>query len=46
VVESITELLPFAADHNVVLVMENHFKDNYWQFPEFAQKMEVFCTVS
>jgi len=45
VVECITELLPFAADHNVVLIMENHFKDNYWQFPEFAQKMEIFCAI-
>ena len=23
--------------------MENHYKDNYWQYPEFAQKMDVFC---
>jgi sugar phosphate isomerase/epimerase len=45
VVECITELLPFAADHGVVLIMENHFKDNYWQFPEFAQKMELFCEI-
>ena len=45
VVECITELLPFAADHGVVLVMENHFKDNYWQFPEFAQKMDIFCEI-
>ena len=43
VVECITQLLPFAADHNVVLIIENHFKDNYWQFPEFAQKMDIFC---
>ncbi len=45
VVECITELLPFAADHKVVLIMENHFKDNYWQFPEFAQKMDLFCEI-
>ncbi len=45
VVECITELLPFAAEHNIVLTMENHFKDNYWQFPEFAQKMEIFCAI-
>jgi sugar phosphate isomerase/epimerase len=45
VVECITELLPFAADHNVVLIMENHFKDNYWQFPEFAQRMDLFVEI-
>lgn len=45
VVECITTLLPFAADHGVVLILENHFKDNYWQFPEFAQKMDLFCEI-
>ena len=45
VVECITQLLPFAADHGVVMIMENHFKDNYWQFPEFAQKMDIFCEI-
>ena len=23
--------------------MENHYKDNYWSFPEFAQHADVFC---
>ena len=45
VVECITELLPFAADHGIVLAMENHFKDNYWDYPEFAQKMDIFCAI-
>jgi len=27
----------------VKLVIENHYKDNYWQYPEFAQQMDVFC---
>ena len=38
-------LLPFAEQHGVVLTMENHYKDNYWEFPEFAQKMEVFAEI-
>ncbi len=25
--------------------MENHYKDNYWQYPEFAQKMDVFAEI-
>lgn len=27
----------------VTLIIENHYKDNYWQYPEFAQHMDVFC---
>ena len=45
VVECIEELLPFAASHGVTLIMENHFKDNYWSYPEFAQKMDIFCEI-
>lgn len=41
--ESIGACLPHAAERNVVLVIENHYKDNFWQYPEFAQKMDVFC---
>jgi sugar phosphate isomerase/epimerase len=42
VVSVIRELLPVAAQHQVILTMENHYKDNYWQYPEFAQRMAVF----
>ncbi|MFZ0301565.1 MAG: sugar phosphate isomerase/epimerase family protein [Terracidiphilus sp.] len=42
VVRVIKGLLPFAEEHGVVLNMENHYKDNYWKYPEFAQKMDVF----
>ncbi len=45
VVRVIKDLLPFAADHGVVLNMENHYKDNYWKYPEFAQKMDVFVEI-
>jgi sugar phosphate isomerase/epimerase len=45
VVRVIKGLLPFAEEHGVVLTMENHYKDNYWQYPEFAQKMEVFAEI-
>jgi sugar phosphate isomerase/epimerase len=41
----ITECLPHAADHGITLVIENHYKDNYWTFPEFAQRMDVFCAI-
>ncbi len=45
VVECIDALLPFAESHGVVLIIENHFKDNYWSYPEFAQRMEIFCEI-
>jgi len=45
VVECIHELLDYTAHKNVVLAMENHYKDNYWQHPEFAQKSEVFIEI-
>jgi sugar phosphate isomerase/epimerase len=45
VVGVITSLLPFAEAHGVVLTMENHYKDNYWQYPEFAQKIDVFVEI-
>jgi sugar phosphate isomerase/epimerase len=45
VVRVIKDLLPFAEEHGVVLSMENHYKDNYWKYPEFAQKMDVFVEI-
>lgn len=45
VVRVIQGLLPFAEEHGVVLTIENHYKDNYWQYPEFAQKMDVFVEI-
>lgn len=42
-VACIEACIPFAAERGVTLIIENHYKDNYWQFPEFAQKMDVFC---
>jgi sugar phosphate isomerase/epimerase len=45
VVRVIKGLLPFAEDHDVILTMENHYKDNYWEYPEFAQKMSVFTEI-
>jgi sugar phosphate isomerase/epimerase len=35
--------LPHAERCGVTLVIENHYKDNYWTYPEFAQHMDVFC---
>lgn len=42
-VDCINACLPHAGAVGVTLIMENHYKDNYWQHPEFAQHMDVFC---
>ena len=34
--ESINACLPHAADHGVTLILENHYKDDFWTYPEFA----------
>ncbi len=41
--ESIETCLPYAQERNITLILENHYKDDFWEYPEFAQKMEVFC---
>jgi sugar phosphate isomerase/epimerase len=40
--ECITACLDCAAQHGVTLILENHYKDGYWQYPELAQKQDVF----
>jgi sugar phosphate isomerase/epimerase len=42
VVECIERVLPVAREHDVVLGLENHYKDGFWKYPEFAQKQDVF----
>ena len=44
-VECITSLLDYAAERGIVLTMENHYKDGYWLYPEFAQKLDVFLEI-
>jgi sugar phosphate isomerase/epimerase len=41
--DCIEACLPYAKQHNVTLIIENHYKDDFWEYPEFAQKMDVFC---
>lgn len=41
--ECITECLPLAKELGIILILENHYKDDFWKYPEFAQQMDVFC---
>ena len=45
VVEAMQTLLPVAREHDIVLGLENHYKDGFWQYPEFAQKMDRFTAI-
>jgi sugar phosphate isomerase/epimerase len=42
VVAGIDKVLPVAREHDIVLGLENHYKDGFWKYPEFAQKKDVF----
>lgn len=42
VVGCIEQVLPVAREHDVILGLENHYKDGFWKYPEFAQKQDVF----
>ncbi len=41
--DCIYECLPYAQERGITLIIENHYKDDFWEYPEFAQKMDVFC---
>ena len=41
--ECIEACLPMAEALGITLILENHYKDDFWEYPEFAQKMDVFC---
>ncbi len=45
VVQCIEALLPAARENEIVLGLENHYKDSFWNFPEFAQKMDIFLEI-
>jgi sugar phosphate isomerase/epimerase len=45
VIECIEQVLPVASEYSIVLGMENHYKDGFWKYPEFAQKMNRFVDI-
>jgi len=44
VAECICTLVPVAREYDVIMGIENHYKDGFWRYPEFAQKRDVFLT--
>jgi sugar phosphate isomerase/epimerase len=45
VLQALFELIPVAKENNIVLGMENHYKDGFWLYPEFAQKQDRFLSI-
>ncbi len=43
--ECITRSLDYAVKRNVVLCLENHYKDGQWRYPEFAQQEAPFLAL-
>ncbi len=33
----------YAKEKGITLILENHYKDDFWSYPEFAQHMDPFC---
>jgi len=44
-VDAINTLLDHAASSGVILNMENHYKDGFWRYPEFAQDLDTFLEI-
>lgn len=44
--DAIEQCAEYAAPRGIVLVLENHYKDDFWTFPEFAQKKELFAELA
>ena len=40
--DGIKACLPLAEELSVILGLENHYKDGFWHYAEFAQKADVF----
>lgn len=41
--DCINACLVTAEELDVTLILENHYKDDFWDYPEFAQATDVFC---
>jgi sugar phosphate isomerase/epimerase len=44
-VEMIQEAVAYAEEKGIIINIENHYKDSYWEYPEFALRSEVFLEI-
>ncbi len=44
-VQMIREAVAYAEEKGIIINIENHYKDGYWEYPEFALRSEVFLEI-
>ncbi len=44
-VEMIRESVAYAEEKAIIINMENHYKDDYWEYPEFALQSDIFLEI-
>lgn len=44
-VEMIREAVAYAEEKKIIINIENHYKDGYWEYPEFALRSEIFLEI-
>jgi len=44
-VEMIREAVAYAENRGIIINIENHYKDGYWEYPEFALNTDVFLEI-
>lgn len=45
VTECLTALTNYAEKMGIILALENHYRDKYWKWPDFAHRSEIFLKV-
>ena len=41
----IREAVAYATEKGIILNIENHYKDGYWEYPEFALRSDIFLEI-
>ena len=41
----IQETVAYAKEKGIIINIENHYKDGYWEYPEFALRSEIFLEI-
>lgn len=44
-VEMIREAVAYAEEKGIIINIENHYKDGYWEYPEFALRSDIFLEI-
>jgi sugar phosphate isomerase/epimerase len=44
-VEMIREAVAYASEQGITINIENHYKDGYWEYPEFALRSDIFLEI-